>query len=122
MHPAVENFLQRPLSHKVGFWIGSLVLVVGGFWQFSFSSNFKQIEAISEEVLKLDSSIVTERRLAANLDKARDKLKDLESKLSDAVAQLPDKSEIDDLLERISNLARESGLELNLFKRNAVAA
>jgi type IV pilus assembly protein PilO len=94
------------------------LLVAASFWQLSLSSKLRQSGDLSDEIIKLDSSIVTEQRIAANFDKARDKLKDLEMKLGEAVSQLPDKSEIDDLLEGISDLARKSGLELNLFKRN----
>lgn len=117
MHEAIENILERPTSHKIGIWVGTVLLVVGLFWQFSLSSLLEEKEKLDEVVAKLDSQITTERRLASKLGKAEAKLKELESSLQIALQQLPDKSEIDNLLEKISNLARESGLDLNLFQR-----
>ena len=43
----------------------------------------------------------------------------LELSLKQAMAQLPDKKEIPSLLENISNLGRESGLDVSLFKPGA---
>jgi type IV pilus assembly protein PilO len=117
MHPVVDGILERPWSHKLGLWIGSILLVVGGFWQFSLSALVTSEAELNESVIKLDSDIATEKRLAAKLSKAEERLKDLEGRLQSALEQLPDKSEIDNLLEKISNVARESGLELNLFQR-----
>jgi type IV pilus assembly protein PilO len=117
MHEAIENILERPTSHKIGIWVGTVLLVAGLFWQFSLSGLLDEKEKLDEAVAKLDSQITTERRLASKLGKAEAKLKELESSLQIALQQLPDKSEIDNLLEKISNLARESGLDLNLFQR-----
>lgn len=117
MHPIVEGILERPLSHKIALWVGTALIVLGGFWQFSLGGLTTEASELSEAVLKLESEIATEKRLASKLTKAEDRLADLEARLKDALSQLPDKSEIDNLLEKISNLARESGLELNLFQR-----
>jgi type IV pilus assembly protein PilO len=117
MHQAIEDILERPTSHKIGIWAVAILLIVGCFWQFSLSSLMEERDKLDEEVARLDSEILTEKRLAGKLGKAEEKLKDLEARLKGALEQLPDKSEIDNLLEKISNLARESGLELNLFQR-----
>jgi len=117
MHPAIEGILARPLSHKVGIWVASVLALVGLFWKLSLSSKLTERVELTETVIRIESDIATERRLASRLDKAREKLRDLEGRLKGALEQLPDKSEIDDLLEKISGTARESGLELNLFQR-----
>ena len=87
------------------------------FWQLFYSDQVKEHTKLTEGIEALDSEIATEQRLAQRLGKAKERLKDLESKLKIALSELPDKSEIDRILEKISNLAREAGLELNLFKR-----
>jgi type IV pilus assembly protein PilO len=117
MHPIIESVLDRPLGHKIAIWAVSLLAVFGIAWQFSLQGQFDSKSKLEEEVMHLDSDIATERRIASRLDKARDKLKDLEVRLKEALEQLPDKSEVDDLLDHISGTAREAGLELNLFQR-----
>lgn len=117
MHPAIDTFLERPLSHKLGAWFLTLLVLFGGFWQFFYSDKIKELGKLDAKIEQIDSEIATEQRLAQRLNKARERLKDLDAKLKAALLELPDKSEIDRILEKISNLARESGLELNLFKR-----
>lgn len=117
MHPMIEGVLARPTSHKVAIWFISLLIVGGLAWTLYLSKTYKKQETLTENVERLETDVSTEKRLAAKLNQAREKFKSLEVKLQDALQELPDKSEVDDLLERVSNLARESGLELNLFQR-----
>lgn len=117
MHPMIEGILERPASHKAAIWVVSLVLVFGLAWSTWLSAQYKEQGDLTENVAKLESDVATEKRLAAKLSDAREKLKGLEASLQEALEELPDKSEVDDLLERVSNLVRESGLELNLFQR-----
>ncbi len=54
-----------------------------------------------------------------NLAAFKREYRHLEQSLEQAMAQLPDKKEIPSLLENISNLGRESGLDVSLFKPGA---
>jgi type IV pilus assembly protein PilO len=117
MHPVVENFLERPLSHKVAFTAFGCVGIIVISWFSLLASKKERFDTLTENVARLETSVQSERRLAAKLPQAREKLKDLEVRLQTALEELPDRSEIDDILERVSNLAREAGLELMLFAR-----
>ena len=117
MHQAIENFLERPTSHKAAAWVGCLLLLVGGFWYLFYSASSEKYEELSQKVDELETSVTTEKRLASRLKQAKDKLEELNGKLASAIEELPNQSEVDDLLERSSNLGREAGLEMNLFQR-----
>ncbi len=54
--------------------------------------------------------------LATNLEKAKETVRELDIRLKEAAAQLPDAKEIPDLLSSVSSLGRESGLEVLLFR------
>ena len=116
MHPAIEDFLQRPRSHLVGAWVGSLLGLTLLYWQFSFRDQQKVYTGLEEKVEELTQKISDETRRARNLNKLKDKIKQLDINLKVALQELPDKREIPDLLSSISNLARDAGLEVVLFR------
>lgn len=118
MNQVIENFLERPLSHKIGFWVGSLGILTFLFWQYAYSGLSEEVGKLSDKVDTLNAQITHEQRLARNLGKFRKEVADLEVKLRFVLQELPDKREIPDLLASISNLARDAGLEVNLFRPN----
>ena len=62
-----------------------------------------------------NEKLVKEKK-AGNLARLEKELREMETKLKEAVAQLPDRKEIPDLLTNLSNKAREAGLEIVLFR------
>ncbi len=116
MHPFIENFLERPTSHKAGFWAGSILLISFVFWQYFYGAALKEQDELSNKVQSLTTEIATEKRLARDLGKFRDQVKELDIKLNQALQELPDTREIPDFLRSISDLAREVGLEVPLFR------
>jgi type IV pilus assembly protein PilO len=79
-----------------------------------------------DEIAKLDGSVeaaLNEKNKksaqAANLPRLQKELVELDAKLKQAVAQLPNKKEMADLLSSISSKAQQSGLEVFLFRPRA---
>ena len=56
------------------------------------------------------------RDIAKDLPKFREELRRMNEDLKGALSKLPDKKEIPSLLKNISNLGKEAGLEILLFK------
>jgi type IV pilus assembly protein PilO len=116
MHAAIEDFLSRPRSHIIGAWVGSFLLLILVYWQYSFRGQQKEYLQQEEKVEELTQKIADESRRARNLNKLKERIKQLDINLKIALQELPDKREIPDLLSSISNLARDAGLEVVLFK------
>ncbi|MCO6429282.1 MAG: type 4a pilus biogenesis protein PilO [Deltaproteobacteria bacterium] len=116
MHPIVENFLSRPKKQKIAFWIGSLAVFGLLLWQFMLAPQMEEYDAAKQKVADLDKKLTDERRRAANLPRLREMVRELEEKLKVALRELPDRREIPDLIDSVSNLARDSGLEVTLFR------
>jgi type IV pilus assembly protein PilO len=116
MNPAIERFLERPASHKIAAGAVVLALLCFLFWQFLYSGEYQESVKLGEKVEALNTQIASERRLARNLKKFREEVKDLDGKLQEALKELPDSKEIPDLLSSVSNLARDSGLDVILIK------
>lgn len=117
MHPFIERINEKPASHKLMIVIGTVALLSFLFWQFSFKAKLKESQELEEKIAKLDNSIIDERRRAANLTRLRELVKELDEKLQIALQELPDSSGIDRLIDSISDLARDAGLEITLFTR-----
>lgn len=116
MHPIVQNILDKPLGTRIAIWVGTLVALTLGFWFYLYSPHYAQVGELAGEIEQLRSKITTEQRLAMNLKKFREEVKALDVKLKFALQELPDEREIPELLSSISNLARDAGLEVSLFK------
>lgn len=112
----ILKFLERPKSHKVGFWIGSLVFLGFIFWQYIYSPLANNVTKLETTVENLRSDKANEQRLVKNLVKVKKAVKELDQHLSKAILELPNKGEIPDLLTSISNLAKESGLDVKTFR------
>ena len=116
MNKIADKFLERPLWQRVLFWIGSLGFVTYCFYYFLIKDSWEEKEQLSQKIEGLNKSIMQEQRIARDLNRYRQEVKDLEVKLKVALQELPDKREIPDLLTSISNLARDAGLAIDLFR------
>lgn len=119
MNEFIENFLQRPTYQKTLFWVGTLLILSFLYWQYSFSGQSEELTKLEEKVEDLTKKIADETRRAKNLDKMKAKVKELDLKLKFILQELPDRREIPDLLSSISDLARNAGLEVSLFRPGA---
>jgi len=83
---------------------------------FVYSPNSDAIANLVESVQIARNEKLIKEKKAGNLARLGKELREMETKLKEAVAQLPDRKEIPDLLTNLSNKAREAGLEIVLFR------
>ena len=115
MNVFVEKLLERPTSHKLLLWLGSLGIIFLLFWQYSYSSLMQRADELGKDIESLNSQILTEQRTVRNLSKFRKEVESLESLKGIALKQLPYKKDIPNLLNSITSLAKDSGLEVVRF-------
>jgi type IV pilus assembly protein PilO len=115
----LSQILRLPRQQKVGILAGLILflLILGYFYVYLPSDD--KLAKLSEEVVSVRSDRDKKRALSANLSKLQKELQEWDSKLKAAVAQLPDRKEIPDLLSSLSTKAREAGLEILLFRPRA---
>ena len=87
-------------------------------WLRLFGLSFQPAElaklADSVEIARNEKTVKTQK--AANLSRLRQDLQRLDGELKKAIAQLPEKKEIPELLSSISSKAQQSGLDVLLFR------
>lgn len=116
MNEKIVEILEKPIAVRVGILVGTVVLIGAGFWYFILSSAQVELGEVTTEVETLKQQVAEKRSIAANLGKFEEEVQRLDIELNKALQELPDKREIDDLLDRISDKARDAGLEIRLFQ------
>lgn len=112
----LEQLFDLPRTQRILYFAGFLALLL---FLYFFLFYWPRSQQLAEKREAINSSLLQRDRLsalAANLEKAREEVRELNARLKEAAAQLPDEKEIPDLLSSISSLGRESGLEVLLFR------
>jgi type IV pilus assembly protein PilO len=115
----LTQILGLPRQQKVGVLGGVILfLLILGYFYVYLPGDDKLVR-LAEELGTVKADRDKKRALSANLLKLQKELQEWDSKLKLAVAQLPDRKEIPDLLSSLSTKAREAGLEILLFRPRA---
>ena len=119
MNELIERIFGLPRQQKIAVLAGLilLLLLVGYFYVYLPGGD--RVSSLTEEIESVRADRDRKRALAANLPKLQKELQAWDAKLKLAMAQLPDRKEIPDLLSSLSTKARESGLDIVLFRPRA---
>ena len=116
MNSLIENILARPKAQKTGILAATVILLSALFYTYIYSAQSEEIAKLTESTESGLNEKKIKQQKVANLPKLQQELLSMEVKLKEAVAQLPDRKEIPDLLSSLSTKAREAGLEILLFR------
>jgi type IV pilus assembly protein PilO len=115
----LTQILRLPRQQKIGILAGLIIflLVIGYFYLYLPGDD--KLTKLAEEISAVRGDRDKKKALSANLPKLQKEVKEWDAKLKAAVAQLPNRKEIPDLLSSLSTKAREAGLEILLFRPRA---
>ncbi|HWP22661.1 MAG TPA: type 4a pilus biogenesis protein PilO [Candidatus Binatia bacterium] len=119
MNQLLDNILERPPAQKLAILGVTVILLAALDYSFLFVPRSDEIAKLSDSVEIARNEKTVKAQKAANLPRLQKDLRELEAQLKKAVAQLPDKKEIPDLLSNISAKAVESGLDVIWFRPRA---
>jgi type IV pilus assembly protein PilO len=119
MSDLLERLFALPRQQKLGILAGVIVMLLVFDYLFVYDRLSVQIADLQQGAGIARSERDKKRALVADLPKLRAMKAEYEGRLKEAVAELPDQKEIPDLLTNISNKARESGLDILLFRPKA---
>jgi len=116
LNQLLDNILERPLAHKIGILVVIIILVTALYYSFLYIPRADEIAKLSDsvEIARNEKSVKAQK--AANLPRLKKDLQQLDAELKKAVAQLPDKREIAELLSTISAKAQQVGLNVLVFR------
>ena len=116
MNQLLDNILERPKAQKIVILVVTIILIVGLYYSFLYIPRSDEIAKLVDSVEIARNEKMVKAQKAANLPRLRKDLQQLDAELKKAVAQLPDKREIADLLRTISTKAQQAGLVVLLFR------
>jgi type IV pilus assembly protein PilO len=119
LNQLIDKILELPKFQKLGILAAVIILTAGLYVSFLHVPLSDQIAKLADSVEIAKNEKQTKFQKAASLPRLRQDLARLDLELKKAVAQLPDRKEIADLLNSISAKAQGSGLEVLIFRPRA---
>ncbi len=119
MKEFMDRIINLPRQRKIGILAALIIIILALDYLFLYSPRSYQISTLMEDIENARNERDKKKKLAANLPKLQQQLQELDGRLREAEAQLPDRKEIPDLLSSISTQAREAGLEILVFRPKA---
>ena len=112
----INDIAGWPLPIKiVGTAIIAVAIVFAGYW-FIISGELEEHEEAKRKEIQLRETYVNKKALAINLDAYKRQMKEMEQTFGSLLRQLPNTTEIPDLLIDITQSGLGRGLEFELFK------
>ncbi|MBM2803775.1 MAG: pilus assembly protein PilO [Deltaproteobacteria bacterium] len=104
MNQLIDNILERPKLQKIGILAATIILLAALYYSSLYSPRSDEMAKLSDSVEIARNETTAKRQKAANLPRLKKDIQQLEMELTKAVAQLPNKKEIADLLRTIDVL------------------
>ncbi len=119
MAAALDTYLKWPVRKRVLLWVGVCAVVGGLYTVLGFQPTLQTLRDLQAEQEGLARDLRENQAIADNLAQVKEEVRLLDERLSRALEKLPNREEIPTLLQTVSDLGRDSGLEFLLFKPGA---
>lgn len=119
MNQLIDKILELPKFQKTAILVVVIILAAALYYSFLHVPLGDQIAKLTDSVEIAKNEKLAKSQKAASLLRLRQDLARLDLELKKAVAQLPDRKEVADLLGSISNKAQSAGLEILTFRPRA---
>lgn len=117
MNEWLEDLFDKPRGQKTLYLVGLSLVVWVVLWVLFLGGQWGRLSEIRAEAQADRERLETLQAKAQNLEAVRKVVSQLDRELSAALARLPDRKEIPDLLNNISELASASGLRITKFRQ-----
>jgi len=104
---------KAPLGQKLGFLAVLVALVTLGNWYFFVDPAQTQIQQREATLRTLEDELIQKQSIANNLAQFKHEKEILERRLAQALTELPNEANIDDLIRSLSEIGTKSGLVIN---------
>jgi type IV pilus assembly protein PilO len=113
MDEIIDRILKAPPLQRWGGLAAALVVITLANFFFVVRPEFTTLEAQASTQRKLDSQLQEKSEIAQNLNERRREMDLLQQKLDEALSELPESADIDELLAQLNEIGRKSGLDIS---------
>jgi type IV pilus assembly protein PilO len=113
MEQYLDKIAKAPAGIKYGGLAGAVIALTALNFFLLVQPTEDKIKAQVEQRRKLDNDLGEKSEIAQNLNERRREMDVLEQKLAEALTELPEKKEIDELLAQLNDVGKKSGLEIS---------
>jgi len=113
----LERFFDLSLSRRFLVYAGIVGVIAFLYYFFSYLSTSTQIAEKQAHLHELEAERAKLQTTLKDREKLKAELVEVEARFKQATVQLPEQKEIPELLRQVSNLGRDSGLEITLFRQ-----
>jgi type IV pilus assembly protein PilO len=104
---------KAPLGQKIGVVAAVVVLLTAGNWYFFVDPMMTQITQRQGTLRQLEDELIQKQSIANNLAQFKHEKEILERRLAQALTELPNEANVDDLIRSLSEIGSKSGLTIN---------
>ena len=102
-----------PLVQRIGILAGVVVLATAANWYFVIDPMQTQITQRQGQLRQLEDELIQKQSIANNLAQFKHEKEILERRLAQALTELPNEANIDDLIRSLAEIGTKSGLTIN---------
>src|SRR5207244_10939299 len=104
---------KMPLGQKVGVVAGFVVLLSAANWYFFIDPMQTQITVRQNSLRQQEDELIQKQSIANNLAQFKHEKEILERRLAQALTELPNEANVEDLIRSLSEIDTKSGLTIN---------
>jgi type IV pilus assembly protein PilO len=117
MNEWLEDLLDKPFRQKAVILAAASLIVWGLGWVVLLGGPWDRVMQLRGEAREDRDRLAKLEAKAGNLKNVQQQVRELDRELGTVLARLPDKKEIPDLLNTVSELASQSGLRITKFRQ-----
>lgn len=117
MNEWLEDLLDKPPRQRLVYLVLASIVVWGLGWVLLIDGQWNRLAQLREETRQNQERLASLQAKADDLENVRAAVRELDREISAALARLPDRKEIPDLLNTVSELASASGLRITKFRQ-----
>jgi type IV pilus assembly protein PilO len=115
MDELIAKISKVPLVQRLLAAAGVLGLIVVGVYFMGVAPENEQSQRAQSEIDSLDAKLVKKKAIAKDLTRYQVEVERLKQKLNEALTQLPNQSEIPELLQKLATLVEQSDCQMAKF-------
>src|SRR6516164_2326278 len=113
MDEIINRILKAPPLQRWGGLAGLVILITLLTFFLLVRPEYATLEAQAAQQRSHDTQLQEKSEIAQNLNERRREMDVLQQRLDEALAELPESADIDELLAQLNEIGRKSGLEIS---------